>query len=157
MLTKTERERLEKRENETPSIRARNELVIRNKLGTWLNDLDDVLFILERLPEKQLRTVFADDEIVYKIFDLAKKGPELRKFNQIYGTPEKPFVVDWVGNEKPRPANYDDVYRAGLVQDVIDDLKEKYGTEQPLLNQIQQNQQKLLNKMMERTGPREMK
>ncbi len=136
MLTTKEKERLANRENETPSVRARNELVIRNKLGTWLSDLEDVILILEQLPEKQLRTVFADDEIVYKIFDLAKKGPTLRKFNQIFGTPDKPFVVNYNNEDgRVRAANYEDVERACFVQDLIDEMKELYGTEQTLLNQ----------------------
>ena len=133
MLTDKEKERLDNRETETASVRARNELVIRNKLGAWLNGLDDVLFILEHLPEKQLRTVFVDDGLVYRIFDLAKISPSLRQFTPVYGSPKKPIVVE---NEKSRAATITDLNRARYVTDLINALKENYETDSILQGAI---------------------
>jgi len=70
MLTDIERERLIKRDSLAIKAKKANEYIIRNKLKTWLADIDDVNFILTKLPDKQLNKLVSN-KIVFAIMDLA--------------------------------------------------------------------------------------
>lgn len=69
MLTDIERERLIKRDSLAIKAKKANEYIIRNKLKTWLADIDDVNFILTKLPDKQLNKLVSN-KIVFALMDL---------------------------------------------------------------------------------------
>jgi hypothetical protein len=62
LLSKLEFERLAKRSDE-PLTRATNDGRVRRKLSAWLKNIDDVFFILQKLPEDQVQLVLKPKDI----------------------------------------------------------------------------------------------
>jgi len=62
LLSELEFDRLKKRADE-PLTRATNDGRVRRKLSAWLKNMNDVFFILQKLPEDQLREVLQKDDI----------------------------------------------------------------------------------------------
>ena len=62
LLSDLEFERLKNRSKE-PHTRATNDGRVRRKLSAWLKNLDDVFFIMQKLPENQLKDVFREVDI----------------------------------------------------------------------------------------------
>ena len=62
LLSDLEFERLKNR-SEEPHIRATNDGRVRRKLSAWLKNIDDVFFIIQKLPENQLKDVFSEGDI----------------------------------------------------------------------------------------------
>lgn len=69
MFTELERSRLEKRTGqELPDKERRyNDMVVRNKIKSWLKESEDVLFALEHLPTRKLKKDITDGDI-YSLF-----------------------------------------------------------------------------------------
>jgi len=63
MLTDIEKERLDERDSLAMKIKTGNDFVVRKKLKTWLADIDDVNFILTKLPDKQLNKLISNKTI----------------------------------------------------------------------------------------------
>lgn len=76
MLTLNERARLEGKESKndnskvSESHRRYNDMIVRKKVLQWLEDSQDVLFALEKLPRRQIKKYF-DDEEDGPVFDLS--------------------------------------------------------------------------------------
>ena len=62
LLSELEFERLKNRSDQ-PLTRATNDGRVRRKLSAWLKNMNDVFFILQKLPEDQLREVLRKDDI----------------------------------------------------------------------------------------------
>lgn len=62
LLSDLEFERLKNRSKE-PHTRATNDGRVRRKLSAWLKNIDDVFFIIQKLPENQLKDVFSEGDI----------------------------------------------------------------------------------------------
>ena len=73
LLSDLEFERLKNRSKET--TRATNDGRVRRKLSAWLKNLGDVFFIMQTLPENQLKDVFSEMDIdkLYSIIGEAMK------------------------------------------------------------------------------------
>lgn len=67
MLSGIERERLEHRENVAPDDRKVNEYGIRQKTKKWLADAEDVKFVLDKLPEKQLNKIISNGNLAMQM------------------------------------------------------------------------------------------
>lgn len=63
MLTETERSMLIDRDQLTVKARRDNEFKIRRKFKKWLTDAEDVQFLLEHLPRKQLEKMIKNNNI----------------------------------------------------------------------------------------------
>lgn len=74
LLSTLEFERLKNRSNE-PHTRATNDGRVRRKLSAWLKNIDDVFFIIQKLPENQLKDIFGVKDIdkLYSIIGEAMK------------------------------------------------------------------------------------
>lgn len=70
MLTEVERERLINRDGLAMSVKKGNEFIVRKKIKSWLDDIDDINFILAKLPDKQLNKMISN-KIVFSLMDLA--------------------------------------------------------------------------------------
>ncbi len=115
MLTETERERLINREKEKDTaITHRNDLIARTKLQKWIDDIPDILFILEHLPERQIKKKIVDgnafqlqyiSEILMKILD----------FSPIRGQINAPDKWMIKTNRVEREATNEDITRSVLV------------------------------------------
>ena len=74
LLSDLEFERLKNRSYE-PLTRSTNDGRVRRKLSAWLKNIDDVFFIMQRLPEDQLNDVLGEKDIdkLYSIIGEAMK------------------------------------------------------------------------------------
>jgi hypothetical protein len=74
LLSDLEYERLKNRTKE-PHTRATNDSRVRRKLSAWLKNIDEVFFIMQKLPENQLNEVLGKDDIdkLYSIIGEAMK------------------------------------------------------------------------------------
>jgi hypothetical protein len=74
LLSDLEFDRLKNRSNE-PLTRSTNDGRVRRKLSAWLKNIDDVFFIMQRLPEDQLNDVLGEKDIdkLYSIIGEAMK------------------------------------------------------------------------------------
>jgi hypothetical protein len=137
MLSPEERKRLKERDsNEMDSqIKASNDARARRKLKAWLkDDLDDVYLILDKLPEDQLRRVFADDH-VFKLLDLAERIMAIKRFAFMWGdieNPEKWKVAGRPGEGPNKLAEDQDIIRSFLLRRHIDALYDFYGHDTPI-------------------------
>jgi hypothetical protein len=90
MLTEIEQARLEGWENEdqkekvTPAHRRYNNMIVRDKIRQWMEDTKDVLFAIDKLPKKQVRTL-ATDELIYNLLTIALCFLDASDFAQIQG------------------------------------------------------------------------
>ena len=62
LLSELEFDRLKKRADQ-PLTRATNDGRVRRKLSAWLKNMNDVFFILQKLPKDQLKEVIQKDDI----------------------------------------------------------------------------------------------
>ena len=90
-LTATEKERLLDR-NLNPNIRKRNDLIVRNKILSWVKNSDDVLLALQKVPTKKLKEEI-DDNYVYILFEIVKELLDLRDFGRLYSIGEEKAIV----------------------------------------------------------------
>lgn len=112
LLSAREKERLEQRfvnpdapKEETDKlidIRKRNDLVVRNKIKSWLNNIDDIKFILRHLPAKQLRKTISDDE-VYSLLELVETLLDIMDFMPV-GFTEK--EIEYQGKKTKTTMQY---------------------------------------------------
>ena len=74
LLSNLEFERLMNRSKESHT-RATNDGRVKRKLSAWLKNIDDVFFIMQKLPENQLNEVFGEKDIdkLYSIIGEAMK------------------------------------------------------------------------------------
>jgi hypothetical protein len=77
LLSDLEFERLKNRSKE-PHTRATNDGRVRRKLAAWLKNIDNVFFIMQKLPENQLNDVIGEDDID-KLYSLI--GEAMKKKN----------------------------------------------------------------------------
>lgn len=62
-LTALMKERLAHREELDPATRKANEHQVRKYIKNYLKDLEEVLWVLEQLPQKQISTLFRDEDV----------------------------------------------------------------------------------------------
>ena len=97
-LTKTQKQNLLFREDKTVAIRKNNEYAVRNHLEKCLQCLNDLRFILNHLPEKQLLR-YLKDSYVFLLLDLAIQLMRVLKFAPIEGKLEDPD--NWHIGDRP--------------------------------------------------------
>jgi len=94
LLTKMERDRLNSRlVMKDKKARAANDIRVRKKLSAWLKNIPDVLLILGKIPNDQIREELSDDDI-YKLFILIEASMNIGKFSPIVGRIED---ERWIG------------------------------------------------------------
>lgn len=138
LLTATERERLiDRSPDANQDIRKRNDLIVRNKLKSWLKNAEDVNFILHHLPTRQISKAVTDED-VYELLDIVKAllaildfiPVEKNSYNQYivvkpvdtkhtYYPPREFPKEAWV-----RLANETDYERSRLLSQYLDIMKE---------------------------------
>jgi tetratricopeptide (TPR) repeat protein len=91
LLTATEKERLSDRDID-PIIRKRNDMIVRNKLMSWLNNADDALFALEHLSTRKLRKEM-DDNYIYRLLEIVRELLDLKDFCKLYDIGKEVIAV----------------------------------------------------------------
>lgn len=121
MLSDLERNRLMHRDAQNPHTRATNDLRVRKKLISWLSEIDDVMDILQYLPQSQIDEVVTDDDIKDLRF-IALSTATVKKFSPVIGElgePERwkavevihPLAQNWKRPLIERPAEDQDIVR----------------------------------------------
>jgi len=91
LLTAIEKERLSDRDID-PIIRKRNEMIVRNKLMSWLNNADDALFALEHLSTRKLRKEMSDNYI-YELLEIVRELLDLKDFCKLHDIGKEVIAV----------------------------------------------------------------
>jgi hypothetical protein len=121
MLSDLERDRLMHRDAQNPHTRSTNDTRIRKKLISWLSDMDDVIDILQYLPQSQIEDVITDDNI-RGLMLIALSSTTIKKFSPIIGElgePERwkaveiihPLTQNWKKSPIERPVEDQDIVR----------------------------------------------
>lgn len=111
MLTDKEMEKLKNRD---PATYKANDFIVRRKFKKWLDDIEYIEFILNHLPERQLKKIFADN-IISDLFNLTKITLS------VIGIP-KIMNGDFVGATPPRQATAGELDRVKSLKKSIFDL-----------------------------------
>jgi len=82
LLTFTARERLIHRQKQVAKVRANNDHKVRTKTAAWLNNVDDMITILDHLPEDQLNDSITDDDI-FSILKLVERLLRVKRFSPV--------------------------------------------------------------------------
>ena len=77
LLSDLEFERLMNRSKESHT-RATNDGRVKRKLSAWLKNIDDVFFIMQKLPENQLNDVF-DEKDIDKLYSIIGEAMKIKK------------------------------------------------------------------------------
>ncbi len=114
LLTATERDRLTNRipDQELPDADKEkhknsiyhNDMVVRNKVESWLKKSEDILFALENLPTRKLKKEI-DDEDVYKLFSVALVLLHVLDFAPIEDLGGVPVVAKPIASENGKNKN----------------------------------------------------
>ena len=128
LLTAKERERLSDK-NLDPNIRKRNDMIVRNKILSWLNKSDDVYFALEHLQTRTLKKELSDND-VYGLFWVGLKLLKILDFapvENLSGVPVVSKPIDSTGDPKKdtwvRQATESDFERNYTIELIRDELK----------------------------------
>ena len=129
-LTATEKERLLDR-NLDPIIRKRNDLIVRNKVLSWILSSHDVLFALHHASTKQLKKEL-DDNYIYVLIEIVQELLDVKDFGKLYNIGEekaivvKPFVFHqnphYRKSEKPHIASEEDLGRIFSLESALEDI-----------------------------------
>jgi hypothetical protein len=90
LLTPKEKERLKNPPN-NPNIRKRNNLIVKAKIGRWLNEAKDIYFALDHLKDTKIEGVFLDEDI-FVLFITIEKLLERMHFGPVLGEPQYPIL-----------------------------------------------------------------
>ena len=85
LLSEKEKERLKIRESLDPRTRAANDIRVKRKLAAWIKGIDDVLLILEHLPNDTIRKVADDDVAVMRLATASVEMMRLMGYRPIQG------------------------------------------------------------------------
>ncbi len=128
-LTATEKERLSDR-NLNPTIRKRNDLIVRNKILSWVKNSDEVLLALQQVPTKKLKEEL-DDNYIYTLLEIVKELLDLKDFGRLYNIGEEKAIVinpfKFHSNRhnrggKPHAASEDDLGRIFALESALEDI-----------------------------------
>lgn len=128
-LTATEKERLLDR-NLNPTIRKRNDLIVRNKIISWVKSSHEVLLALQQVSTKKLKEEL-DDDYIYVLLEIVEELLDLKNFGRLYSIgEEKAVVVNPVTfhsnphhhGEKPHAASEEDFGRIFLLESALEDI-----------------------------------
>jgi len=138
LLSATEKERLkqhyispdlpDEEVDKLSNIRKRNDLVVRNKIKSWLNNIEDINFVLQYLPKRQSRKIISDDE-VYSLLRVLESLLEVLVFMPIEQTTRGQAIVSTTSTkEMVRRANEADYERNRRLWQFANVLKEHYSS-----------------------------
>lgn len=138
MLSELERKRLTDREGQTSKDRATNDMRVRRKLSSWLDDMRDATLILKCLPSDQLIDIIQDWNI-YLLLALVDDTIKIKKFRPIEGEAGKfeewKAVIEYekrTGEKIVRPAEDLDITRGLMLVHLIKSLNQHVGPRSPL-------------------------
>jgi tetratricopeptide (TPR) repeat protein len=129
LLTAIEKERLAD-VNLDPIIRKRNDMIVRNKIITWLKGSDDILFALHHMRVRKLKKEL-DDEPIYRLLWIVRELLDLRDFGSLWMIGKetivvKPFVehhnLNFPPNPSPQPAKEEDFRRIFSLEIAIEEI-----------------------------------
>ncbi len=128
LLTKLEREKVLGRSNMTDKkARATNDLRVKRKLSSWLDNLTDVALILEHLPDDKTRSAISDVNI-YSLLYLVERMLEIKNFYPVVGPIGNP--AEWkviIDDKTKKQAKEADVWRALQFGERLDSLNRFIG------------------------------
>jgi hypothetical protein len=118
LLSEKEKERLKARDSLDSRTRAANDIRVKRKLAAWINGVDDVLLILEHLPNDTIRKVANDDLAVMRLATTSVEMMRLMGYRPIVGDVGRP--ESWLAISKRQnvldvdkiPANDVDITRS---------------------------------------------
>jgi predicted DNA-binding protein len=67
------KDRLVKRDSLDIAIKKSNEYRVREYIKNYLNDLEEIVWVLDKLPEKQFKKLYKDED-VYRLLDIANRA-----------------------------------------------------------------------------------
>lgn len=85
LLTENEKRKLKERDSLDSRDRAANDIRVKRKLAAWINGVDDVLLILEHLPNDTVRKVAGDDAAVMRLATASVEMMRLMGYRPIVG------------------------------------------------------------------------
>jgi len=116
--------------NLNPTIRKRNDLIVRNKIISWVKSSHDVLLALQHVSTKKLKEEL-DDDYIYVLLEIVKELIDLKNFGRLYSIGEdKAVVVNPFAfhsnphhhGEKPHAASEEDFGRIFLLESALEDI-----------------------------------
>jgi tetratricopeptide (TPR) repeat protein len=129
-LTATEKERLSDW-NLDPIIRKRNDLIVRNKVLSWIKSSHEVLLALEKVSTKKLKEEI-DDNYIYVLLEIVKELLDLKDFGRLHDIGEEKAVVfnpftfhsnpHHRRSEKPLIASDEDLARIFYLESALEDI-----------------------------------
>ena len=112
LLSEKERERLKTRDSLDQRTRAANDSRAKRKLAAWLKNIIDVEYILDHLPDDQVRDII-DDNNIYSLLYTTERLMQIQKFHPIAGASENPDKWSVVLDENIiLPAEDADIWRS---------------------------------------------
>ena len=112
LLSEKERERLKTRDSLDQRTRAANDSRAKRKLAAWLKNIIDVEYILDHLPDDQVRDII-DDNNIYSLLYTTERLMQIQKFHPIAGATENPDKWSVVLDENIiLPAEDADIWRS---------------------------------------------
>lgn len=146
MLSSTERDRLAKRNDDDMDVqvRASNDLRIKKKMATWLEeDLDDMLLCLRKMPNDRLKKMVKDEHI-FALLGLVEELLKIKEFHSIYGEFRDPSnwgITDTCGDSRgwrcdPRSLNKKpsdlDIWRSVVLNEHKEAIEGFLGSNNPV-------------------------
>jgi tetratricopeptide (TPR) repeat protein len=113
-----------------PIIRKRNDLIVRNKVLSWIKSSHDVLLALNQVSTKKLKEEI-DDNYIYILLEIVKELLDLKNFGRLYSIGEDKAVVvnpfTFHSNrhnrgEKPHTASEEDLERIFVLESALEDI-----------------------------------
>jgi hypothetical protein len=126
LLSDLEFERLKNRSKETHT-RATNDGRVRRKLSAWLKNLDNVFFIMQTLPENQLKDVFGEKDIE-KLYSIIGEAARIKNYYP-------PALEQWRDELERKETEIFKLRHGGFLQQ---DLQGPISYSKPLIELIQQ-------------------
>jgi hypothetical protein len=130
LLTEMEKDRLINRVNmKDKKARAANDIRVKKKLSAWLKNIPDILLILDKLPEDQIREELTDND-VFNLFKLTETAMYILKFSPIDG---RIYDERWISTQ-PGGATDLDIWRSRHNYNHIGRMYDFLGHRNPIID-----------------------
>jgi tetratricopeptide (TPR) repeat protein len=129
LLTAIEKERLADK-NLDPNIRKRNNMIVKNKILSWLNSAEDVRFALNHIHVRKLKKEL-NDVYINTLLDIVRDLLDLCDYSKLYDIGKEVIAVkpseghhnpNYLPNPKPRTANNEDFQRIFSLETALEDI-----------------------------------
>jgi len=109
--------------------RAANDIRVKKKLAAWLKNIPDVLLILDKLPEDQIREELSDKD-VFDLFKLTDASMGILNFSPIDG---RIWDERWISSQ-PGGATDLDIWRSWHTYNHVGKMYDYLGHKNPIID-----------------------